>query len=251
MIQDPWFYVMAVPAILIAGISKGGFGGGLVVMSVPLLALVVDPVVAAAVMLPQLLAMDAVNIQVYRRAFDRAQMKLLIPACLLGVLLGSYFFSFLNSDWIRLLIAAIAIGFCLHHWFFKRGGPPKRQVDVVSGGFWGAMAGFTSFVAHSGGPPLSVYLLPRGMDKTILVGTMNLFFAFANVVKLIPYIYLGQLNLDNLWTSLLLIPLAFIGVRLGVHLHHRVNETLFYRICYILLFITGLKLLNDGITGLL
>ncbi|MDJ0841538.1 MAG: sulfite exporter TauE/SafE family protein [Acidobacteriota bacterium] len=251
MIDDPWFYVAAVPAILIAGISKGGFGGGLVVMSVPILALAAEPRVAAAVMLPQLLAMDVMGVRAFRKKWDKPQMKLLLPACLAGIAFGTATFHYFSADVIRLIIALIAIGFCLHHWFYRSQEECRQQVAVVPGAFWGAMAGFTSFVAHAGGPPLSVYLLPRRMDKSILVGTMIMFFAAANVVKLGAYGYLGQLQLQNMTTSLVLLPLAFGGVVLGIYLHHRVNERLFYRICYVLLFITGLKLLRDALTGML
>jgi uncharacterized membrane protein YfcA len=115
---------------------------------------------------------------------------------------------------------------------------------------WGSIAGFTSFGVHAGGPPVNVYLLPQQLDKTMFVGTTVLFFTIVNYVKLIPYGMLGQLNFSNLSTSALLSPLAPAGVWLGVHLHNRVNQRLFYRICYLFLFITGIKLLYDGITQL-
>jgi len=156
----------------------------------------------------------------------------------------------MNRDLLRLIIAAVAIGFCLHHWLGRPERGVDRCVDVPRGLFWGGLAGFTSFVAHSGGPPLSVYLLPRGLDKKVFVGTTVVFFTVANYLELIPYYFLGQLRLDSLTTSSVLAPLTFIGVGLGVVLHTRTNETWFYRICYVFLFLTGLKLLYDGIVGL-
>ncbi len=251
MIDDPWFYAAAVPAILIAGISKGGFGGGLVVMAVPLLALVVDPGTAAAIMLPQLILMDLIGIRVYYRHWDRAQMKVLLPAAVLGILIGTLSFGTLDRAVVRLIIAAVAIGFCLHYWLGRAAAEVKRQVDVPRALFWGGLAGFTSFVAHAGGPPLSVYLLPRRLDKRIFVGTTVIFFTVANYLKLVPYYFLGQLRAESMTTSLVLAPLAFAGVGLGVFLHDRTNETWFYRICYVFLFLTGLKLLRDGILGLM
>jgi len=247
-ITDPWFYLAAVPAILVAGVAKGGFGGGLVVMSVPILALVVSPDVAAAIMLPQLCLMDLIGLPVYRKSWDRNLLRVLLPAGVLGILIGTLGFQYMKPAWIRLMIGGLAIGFCLFYWFGKAPTQAQGKGDRLKATFWGAMAGFTSFVAHAGGPPLSIYLLPRRMDKTLLVGTMIFFFATANYIKLVPYSYLGLFHDGGLATSLLLSPLAFIGMGLGVFLHHRVNEARFYRTCYIFLFLTGLKLVYDGIS---
>ena len=251
MITDPWFYAAAVPAILIAGISKGGFGGGLVVMSVPLLALHMDPRQAAGIMLPLLMCMDLIGLGAYRKHWDsdtKRLLKLLLPAAAFGILLGALSFQFLQAHLVKLLIGLIACGFSL---FFWSGGvrAQRRKPGSVSGFFWSAMAGLTSFVAHAGGPPLSVYLLPQRLDKTIFVGVTIIFFAVVNYIKVIPYAILGQLNVGNLTTSLVLSPLAFFGVWLGVRLHHKLSEKWFYQICYVLLFVTGIKLLYDGFLG--
>jgi len=251
MIDNPWFYVAAVPAVLIAGISKGGFGGGLGVMAVPMMALAIAPVQAAAIMLPILCLMDFIGTWAYWRKWDGPNLRILIVAALFGVALGTATFRFVDADSTRLLIGVIAVGFTLNHWLRRNADtrPPTGR-SWKKGGFWGAVAGFTSFVAHAGGPPVNVYLLPQKMDRTLYQSTAVIFFTAVNYMKLVPYTWLGQLDVGNLTTSGLLAPVAILGIGLGVWMHTRVSDTLFYRFCYGFLFLTGIKLLYDGISGL-
>lgn len=244
MITDPLFYLLAIPAILIAGISKGGFGGGLGVIGVPLMALAINPIAAAAIMLPILCTMDLMGLKKYWKQWDNHQIALLVPAAILGIFVGYLSFNYLDADYIKLMVGVISIGFALHYWFKQHIQP--KNTHTWAGRFWGAMAGFTSFVSHAGGPPANIYLLPLRLPKKIYQGTTVLFFTLINYIKLIPYTLVGQFSSENLSTSFVLLPLAFIGVKLGFYLHHRVSETLFYRITYVLLFITGCKLTWDG-----
>ncbi|MDH3594334.1 MAG: sulfite exporter TauE/SafE family protein [Rhodospirillales bacterium] len=249
-ITDPWFYLAAVPAVLLAGISKGGFGGGLGVMAVPLMALFVSPVQAAAIMLPILCLMDIFGLRAYRNTWDRRNIAIMVPGALVGILIGTLTFRYLNDGMIRLLIGTIAIGFTLHHFARRVSLRPARPSRLV-GGLASALAGFTSFVAHAGGPPVQFFLLPQRMDKTLYVGTTVVFFFVINYVKLVPYGWLGQFSPDNLLTALILAPLAPLGIWLGVRLHGPVGHELFYRLCYGMLLVTGVKLLWDGLWPLL
>lgn len=253
MIDDPWFYGVAVPAILIAGISKGGFGGGVGLMAVPLMALVIQPTQAAAIMLPILCLMDLFGVWAYRRQWDGRNLRVLLPAAMVGIGVGAASFRYLDGDLIRLMLGVLALSFTAHYWIRRHPGADQRThgPDRVRGGFWGAVAGFTSFVAHAGGPPLSVYLLPQRLNRTLFVGTSTAFFIIVNYVKLIPYGWLGQLGTGNLATSLILAPLAPLGIWLGLLLHRRVSDALFYQVCYVLLAATGAKLLHDGLTAAL
>lgn len=247
MIEDPLFYVLAVPAVLLLGISKGGFGGGLGALAVPLVALVVSPIQAAAVLLPILCVMDLQGAWVYRGLWDRANLRILIPAALIGLGIGTFTFRALDAQIIRLIIGTVAVGFTVHHWLGGLGEErAPRGVDALRGTFWGAVSGFTSFIAHAAGPPLSVYLLPQRMDKTRFLATTVIFVLFMNYLKLLPYAWIGQFSAENLYTSLVLLPLAPLGMWLGIWMHRIVPERLFYRICYLLLFFAGLKLLFDG-----
>ena len=251
MIDDPWFYVAAIPAVVMFGISKGGFGGGLGVVAVPLMALVVSPVQAAAILLPILCLMDVVAVWAYRRRWVWPELRILVPASLLGIGIGTLMFEYMSPAIIRLMLGVVAISFTLNHWFHltTRGKQKRPAHPPVVAAIAGATAGFTSFIAHAGGPPLNMYLLRRKLDRTAFVGTTVGFFAIVNYVKLVPYAWLDQLDISNLSTSLVLSPFAPIGVGLGVWLHRRVSDRFFFRFVYTLLFIVGLRLLFDGVVG--
>ena len=249
MIADPWFYALAVPAMMIAGISKGWFGGGVVVLAVPLMSLTVAPQQAAAIMLPILMAMDLLALWVYRNSFDRGHLRILLPAAVIGVGAGWASFGLLDAAVIRLVLGVIAVSFTLDYWFKIRPRQSATGPNLIWGGFWAAISGFTSFMAHAGGPPLNVYLLPKGLEKRLFVGTVAVFFLVVNWMKLVPYALLGQFHAANLTTSLVLLPLAPLGIWLGVWLQKRVSDRVFYGVCYTLLMVTGLKLGYDGVVG--
>jgi uncharacterized membrane protein YfcA len=252
VIDDPWFYVAAVPAIVLFGVSKGGFGAGFGVIAVPLIALVTSPVQAAAILLPILCLMDLFALWAYRRKWVWPELRLLIPASLIGISIGTFLFEYMSPAIIRLILGIVAITFTLNHWFHltTKGDLERSVYPPVIGTIAAATAGFTSFVAHAGGPPLDMYLLRRKLDRTAFVGTTVAFFAVANYVKLIPYAWLGQLDGSNLSTSLVLSPLAPIGIGLGVWLHRRVSDRIFFHFVYTMLFVVGLKLVYDGLGGL-
>ena len=248
MIADIWFYALAVPAVLLAGVSKGGFGSGLVVLAVPLMSLAVPPPQAAAIMLPILVVMDLTAFWTYRKSFDRGHLKEILPAAAIGVGLGWATFGLLDAAAVRLLVGVLALVFPLAYWLDWKPprvvGPPK-----LWGGLWGAVSGFTSFVAHAGGPPILVYLLPQQLEKRLFVGTLVVFFMIVNALKLVPYGQLGQFHVGNLLTSAVLLPLAPLGIWLGLWMQKRIPDRAFYGVCYAFLFLTGLKLCWDGVSG--
>jgi hypothetical protein len=242
------FYAAAVPAVLLAGVSKGGFGGGLGILAVPLMTLVVLPFQAAAIMLPILCAMDLIGVWAYRGRWSWPNLKILVPGAVVGIVLGALVYRYVTPAEIKLLIGVIAVAFALNRWLRPAARlAPAKGTNVAKGGFWGAVAGFVSFAAHAGGPPVNMYLLPQRLDKTVYQATTVLFFMVVNYVKLVPYALLGQFDAANLGTSLVLLPLVPLGMGLGIWAHSRVNETLFYRLAYIFLFMTGCKLIWDGI----
>jgi uncharacterized membrane protein YfcA len=248
MLSEPTFYLAAIPAVLIFGISKGGFGGGLGIAAVPLMALVVSPAVAAGIMLPVLLLMDAIGIWAYRQRFDRRIIQTMLPGALVGILAASLAFNYLNDDVIRVLLGLIAAGFSLDYFLRRKADLPARLHQPKRAAFWGGLAGFTSTVAHAGGPPANIYLLPLKLDKSIFVGSMIVLFALINAAKVLPYALLGLFAPANLWASLTLAPVAALGMLAGIWLHDKVNQILFYRLCYVFVLVTGLKLVHDGLT---
>lgn len=251
MITDPVFYLIAIPAFLLTGISKGGFGAGLGTLAVPMLAFVLPVPKAAAIMLPLLMAMDLVGLWAYRGTWDRANMRILLPGAAMGIYLGYLSFRHLDELWIRLLVGVVAVGYVLNVWLRPSVAGRAALPSWPKGLFWSAMSGLVSFVANAGGPPLSVYLLPQRLEKSIFVGTTVLFFALVNLSKVVPFWWLGQFSSENLRTSLVLLPLAPIGMWLGIWLHGRVNEAQFYFWTHLLLAIAGARLVWDGIVGLI
>lgn len=254
LIIDPWFYLVAIPGVLIVGIGKGGFAGGLGMLAVPIMALTISPVQAASIMLPILCVMDFTGLRAWISTWNNDLMWRLIPGALLGILAGYMAFEYVSDSTLKLLLGVIAIVFTLNHWSKRwRTVKPKGKVssatDRVSATFWSGLSGFTSFLAHAGAPPVMIYLLPKQLDKRLMVGTVTLFFAIVNYVKLVPYAALGLLDATNLGTSLVLSPLAVIGVKLGIYLHDKVDPVAFFRLMYLFLFATGVKLLIDGVAA--
>jgi uncharacterized membrane protein YfcA len=249
MLFEPFFYMMAIPAVLIVGISKGGFGGGLGVVAVPILTLAIDPVLAAAIMLPILCIMDLIALKAFWKKWDGELFKSLIPSAIAGILVGTLSFHYFNADAIKLMIGVLAVGFTVQHWL--KLSTAKKEPSKIRAAFWSSLSGFTSFVAHAGGPPITFYLLPLKLEKSIYQGTSVLFFTSINYLKLIPYFFLGQLSMTNVKTSLTLLPVAFIGVYLGIILHKRMSQELFFKLAYLFLFLTGLKLTWDGVMAFL
>lgn len=251
VITDPWFYAAAIPAVLMFGISKGGFGGGLGVAAVPLMALTISPVQAAAILLPILCVMDIVAVWKFRGKCVWPELRILVPASLLGILVGTLLFGYMSAEIVRLMVGTVAVVFTLHYWASKwrSNSAALQNYPLVLGWLGGSIAGFTSFIAHSGGPPVSMYLLRRPLDRTAFAATSIVFFAVVNYAKLIPYTWLGQLNTDNLATSAALVVLAPIGVLTGAWLHKRVSDRAFFAIAYALLLIVGMKLIYDGVSS--
>ena len=242
---DIYFYITAISAVMLFGISKGGFAGPMAILAVPLMSMSISPVIAAGIMLPILIVMDITALYFYWNQWDIKNIKLIIPPSIMGILIGSLTFSYISDDGVRIIIGTIAILFILftilqsNNLLIK---PSKNK-----GIFWSTIAGYTSFLIHAGGPPLNFYLLPQKMDKTIYVATFTLAFAIINAVKLIPYYFLGQLAPAYIVISLILLPLAPIGIIIGYYLHKKISEKIFYKFIYIFLAIGGIKLIYDGI----
>lgn len=245
--SDPLFYLVAIPAILLTGVSKGGFGSAIGGIGVPLMALAITPAQATGILLPILCLMDLIGFRVYYGKWDRANLRILIPGGMVGIAAGTLTFGLFEENSLRLLIGLVAVLFTLNNWIGVAAHQAPSGRSVSKGAFCSAASGYTSFVAHAGGPPLMVYMLPQRLDKVTFVATVNLFFMIVNAAKLVPYAWLGQFSSSNLAASLLLAPLAPAGVWLGVWLQNRVNHTWFYRISQAGLFLTGVQLIYQSV----
>jgi uncharacterized protein len=247
---DPVFLAAALFCVVITGISKSGLGGGLGQLSVPIMAVFISPVAAAAIMLPILCAIDLFNIWGYRKHFHRGNLIALVPGAVLGIGIGALTFRYIDENAVRLILGVLSLIFSLT--YFLQQSPVKADSlwGRWFGAFCGTLAGFTSFVAHAGGGPVKIYLLPQRLDKKVFVGTQVFFFFIINQIKIWPYLWLGQFSTENLSTSLILMPAVPVGVWLGWRLIKVIAAETFYKICYALLFIAGIKLIHDGLLGI-
>lgn len=247
LLYDPWFYAAAVPAVTLVGLSKGGLGGATALIGVPLMALVLPPVQAAAVMLPILVVMDVFALWSWRGYRDVKTLKHLLPGAMLGIGIGWLTAAFVTAAMIKLIVGVIALIFALR-WYLDRarGRRQARGHSMVRGTFWGTGAGFTSFVAHAGGPPYQIYALPLDHEPKIYTGTSTIFFAIVNAVKLVPYFALGQFDTTNLAASAILLPIAPVAILAGVMIVRRMNREVFYPFMYAMIVLVGLKLTWDG-----
>jgi uncharacterized protein len=242
---DLTFFLVASLSALLIGLSKGGLSM-VGVLGTPVLALVISPVQAAALLLPIYVISDMVGLWSYRREFDRRNLAILLPAATCGILIGWATASLVSEQMVGLMIGVIGIGFCCNAWRLRNTVLVAKPADVPRGVFWGAITGFSSFVSHSGGPPFQVYVLPQQLPKAVFAGTTTIAFAVINAVKLIPYWALGQLNLANLRTSALLAPIAIAGALTGVRLVRVLPQRTYFGFVYVMLFAVSIKLVADG-----
>lgn len=246
LITDPLFYAVAVPAVLMLGISKSGFGVGFGSLAVPLMALAVSVPQAAAILMPVLLLMDLLGMAAFRKDFDLKLVKFLVPCGLAGTLIGALLFRVLDAGVVAGIVGLFTLLFLAQRLLF----PPKPDSPPPPkwlGAILTVTSGFTSFVAHAGGPPLSAYVIPLRLSPIKFTATMAFFFFVINLSKWIPYAWLGLLDLRNMATSLVLLPLAPMGVWVGVRLARRISQAMFYRVLYLGMLLTGCKLLWDGL----
>ncbi|MCB1380064.1 MAG: sulfite exporter TauE/SafE family protein [Alphaproteobacteria bacterium] len=248
MSADWSFYVLAAVASFAVGASKGGLPM-IGVLSVPILALSIPPVMAAALLLPVYIVSDVVGLWAYRREYDRRNLLILVPAMMLGVGIGWATAKVtLEQEWlVKLLVGVIGLWYCISV-VVKRKDAPARPADVPRGLLWGSIAGFTSFVSHTGGPPYQMYTLPQKMPKMVFAGTSTIAFAIINAVKLLPYWALGEFNPGNLKVAAIMSPVAVAGALIGYKLTSVLPEKLFFRLIEVALVVVSVKLIFDALT---
>jgi len=229
------------------GISKSGLGGGLGQLSVPIMAMFISPVAAAAIMLPILCMIDLPNVWHYRKDWHWENILLMVPGAFLGIYIGALTFKLLDDSAVKIILGILTLFFSFSYLLNR---PRLDQGTIhgrVLGVTCGVFSGFTSFIAHAGGAPMKFFLLPQKLSKRVFVGTHVFFFFIINQVKIWPYFWLGQFTIENLTTSLVLSPAIPIGVLLGWRINKALSIEIFYKICYLLLFFTGIKLIWDGL----
>jgi uncharacterized membrane protein YfcA len=242
------FWGLALLASMLVGMGKGGLPV-VGMMSVPVLSLVMPPVVAAGLLLPVYVVSDMFGLYAYRHAYNGRVLAIIVPGMVLGVTLGWATAHLVSERAVTALVGVIGAVFALNALLRRTPEGPPRKVRVAPGIVWGCIAGFTSFVSHTGGPPYQVYTLPLKMTKTVFAGTSTFAFAIINIVKLVPYYALGQLNPANLKVALVLMPPAALAVFAGVRLVRWLPERLFFQAITWALLGLSLKLIWDGLAG--
>jgi hypothetical protein len=251
IITDPLFYALAIPAVVALGLSKGGFAG-VGQMAVPMLALVMPPLEAAAVMFPIMIVQDWTAVWVYRKEWNGRVLAVMIPGALIGIAAAGWLASYISDAVVRIFIGVTTIAFVIYTWVgAMRIAKEAKPASVPAGVIWGALSGFTSTISQAGGPPYQMYVLSQHLPKMIFVGTTAVFFAVMNAVKVIPYVALGQFSTQGLGTSLALMPLALATNQLGFWLVRRVSQELFYKITLVLMFLISIELVRAGTTDIL
>lgn len=242
------FWLAAGVAVILMGISKGGFGAGIGVAATPIIALTISAAEAAAVLLPLLIVADILSLSQHKWQFDKPNYTQLAGGACIGIAIGWFFFGYFNQneDILKLglgILALVFVGFQTIRGTLL-GALSKRTPRPVEGILWGTLAGFTSTMAHAGGPPILMHLLPQKLPKQTFVSTTVLFFFTVNVIKLIPYSQLGLFKAGNFTAILLLSPLAYIGVKIGLSLHRRFSDKWFTRVIYFGLALAAIQLIT-------
>src|SRR6188768_2221250 len=247
MIQDPIFYLLAAPAVILLGFAKGGLAG-VGSLALPLMVLVIDPVQAAAILLPILIAQDVVGVWSFRRNLDWYVLGWTIPGATIGILIGYLFAANIAATGVMALVGFISIAFGAYRLWLGRHSPPSAA--SASPGWVGSLAGvasgFTSQIAHAGAPPFQLWVLPRRLKRDVLIGTWAVYFAALNWIKVPAFAALGQFTATNLLTAAALLPVAIVSTFAGVWLVRRIDGERFYTIIYWLMILVGVTLLVEA-----
>jgi uncharacterized protein len=249
MPNDPLFWVLAAAAALLVGGSKGGVPG-VGILAVPVLSQVISPVVAAGLLLPIFILSDIYGLWLYRRNYDAWNIKLIVSAATIGILIGWATAQYNSDALVKFIVGMIGLWYATDLYLKSRRKveTAPRPADIPRGLFWGSLAGFTSFVAHAGGTPYQMFVLPQKLDKMTFAGTATITFAIINLLKLPPYWLLGQVNVGSLWTCAYLAPVALFGAWGGYRLTKILPEKTFFSWVEIALFLVSLKLIYDAIS---
>jgi uncharacterized protein len=249
MITDWTFYAVAIPAVLLMGLGKGGFAG-VGVIALPIMALAISPLLAIAIILPILMVQDIVSVWAFRKDFSRRTLWLLTPGSALGMIVGYFAAARVSDAGVLILVGVISVVFVIYSLAKRQAADaPPQTLGWTKATFWSGLSGFTSFIANAGAPPYQVAVVPLKLPPKVFAGTGAMYFAFLNYVKFFAFLHLGQISLPTLKTSVVLFPLAIASTFVGVWLVKRIPLAIFYRIIYALTFTIGVKLMWDGARG--
>lgn len=243
---SPAELAMTVLAVTLVGLSKGGLGG-MSLLGVPSMALVMPPVTAAAILLPVLVVMDLVSVATWRGWVDWRIMRQVMPGAIIGIAIGWATAELVSDSVVRLIVGLVSLVFVFHAVVGVGQNILFAGTRPAAARFWGGLAGYTSFVAHAGAPPLQIYMMPLRLDPKVFTGTTVMFFAVTNAVKLIPYAALGEFDLGTLSRAMAMVPLAVLATWLGGRVVRHMRASVFYPFTYVSVALVGVKLVWDGL----
>jgi uncharacterized membrane protein YfcA len=248
-VPDLSVLLVAASGIFLIAFMKGAFGGGFAIIGIPLLSLVMDPITAGALLAPLFIVMDVAALYYWRPStWSKIDLVLLLPGLAVGTGIGFLLIKVADRNAVAIIMALITLAFT-GLWFRGGGQVVKRPRSKPKALMAGTASGITSMIAHSGGPPMAMYLLTLGLPKAIYAGTSSSYFAAGNLMKVIPWLALATPGVE-LWTLMALcLPVIPIGVWAGYKLHEGLDQKQLYRLLYGLLVVTALKLLWDGLRG--
>lgn len=234
------YYSLVIAAVVVMGIAKSGFGGGIGILAVPLIANAMPADRALGVMLPILIVADSFAVYQHRRQWSWAHMRLALFGAVLGIGLGTLLFFLLQSaskDGLANMLSIFVGSICLvmvgvQVYRMCGGHVPTLPGNRATGVGVGAAAGFTSMLAHAAGPIMSIYWLDQKLGKRALTGSLVLFFILVNTAKLPSYVALDMITVASLKESAVFALFVPIGSLLGIVMHHRIPEKPFTAVMY-------------------
>lgn len=250
LLADPVTLAVVALAVVLLGLAKGGLSG-VGALATPLVALVLPPTIAAALLLPILIVQDVVSVWSFRKTWDGWVIAWMLPGAAIGIAAGYFYAERVDEAKLMAALGAITLAFGVYRLWVERGG---RVVAASTSPGWvgtlfGALTGFTSQIAHAGGPPFQMWVTPRRLPHLVFVGTSSILFALINWMKVPAYLALGAFPHEVIVAALLLMPLAIISTLVTVRLLKRMDGARFYVLIYLLMVLLGAKLLWDGLAG--
>lgn len=239
--------VWLVLAALIIGISKGGISSA-ATLAVPMLALFMNPVQAAALMLPILIVTDVVAVWLYRRDYSARNVAILLPAILFGIVVATVILPHTSQPLLLAFTGLVGLWAVWRSWF--GGTPEAKPANLVPGLFWGTIAGITTFITHSGAPPTQAFLLPQKLPRLVFAGTMAICFAVANIAKIPSYTALGFFDGIDWQLLAMLAAVGIFGTFLGRWMVKKLTDASFARLIETLLLLLSIMLLVKAASSL-
>lgn len=227
--------------VLLSGVSKAAFAGGLGLLAMPLLLLVFDANTALGLLLPLLIMLDAFTIRRYWQRWNWMVLRQLLPAAALGVAVSALLLGALSATQLQWVIGVGSVLFALR--YFSGLQSSVLLASKPMGVLMGFISGVSSTLLHAGGPPLAMHLLARKLPSAEYIATSALFFALLNLLKLPAFIVQQQLNWTLLLWALPFMPLCYVAIRFGYWLKQHLADKHFLPLVHLLLLLAGLKLL--------